>query len=200
MNPQIATTQPGDSVLSSSTTPAEKWRAMKDRIRVAPADNDLLYDEQDNRLIDLFSGNGTVWLGHANPRITAGLSRQLDRIWITGGLDTTIRVEAVAAIGRFIPPTHQVAALFSTGMEASEFALRMARAITGKPGVVGFEKSMHGKSLATAFLGWDNHDSVLLPQFCRLSFVSTQSEPEILEELELTLRRQPISAVFVEPI
>jgi acetylornithine/succinyldiaminopimelate/putrescine aminotransferase len=85
-------------------------------------------------------------------------------------------------------------------MEASEFAIRMARVITGKCGVVGFERSMHGKSLATAFLGWDNRDGLALPQFHRLPYLPTSSEPAILERLETTLRLHPISLVFVEPL
>jgi acetylornithine/succinyldiaminopimelate/putrescine aminotransferase len=185
--------------LAHKATP-ESWQTIKDQIRIARADNDLLFDEQGREIIDLFCGNGTVWLGHANRRITARLSRQLEQIWITGGLDTNVRREAVAAIERFIPPSHQVAALYSTGMEAAEFAIRVARAITGKLDLVGFEKSMHGKSFATSFLGWDNRNGVLLPQFHRLPYLSTLAEPEILERLERTLRLHPIASVFIEPI
>jgi acetylornithine/succinyldiaminopimelate/putrescine aminotransferase len=185
---------------SGDNAPVESWQTVKDRVRIARAENDLLFDEQNGQLIDLFSGNGAVWLGHANRRINERIVCQLDKIWITGGLETNVHLEAIAAIERFVPSSHKVAALYSTGMEAAEFAIRMARVITGKPGVVGFEKSMHGKSLATAFLAWDNRDGVLLPQFHRLPFVSTLEEPEILERLEATLRDHPISAVFVEPL
>ncbi|MGB9370042.1 MAG: aminotransferase class III-fold pyridoxal phosphate-dependent enzyme [Xanthobacteraceae bacterium] len=191
---------PGHAIDSGSKSAAESWQTIKDQIRIVRAENDLLFDEQDRELVDLFSGNGTVWLGHKNRRINARVAHQLDQVWITGGLETTVRREAVAAIERFIPASHKVAALYSTGMEASEFAIRMARVITGKPGVVGFEKSMHGKSLATAFLGWDNHDGVMLPQFHRLPYLPALSEPDILERLETTLRLHPISLVFIEPL
>jgi acetylornithine/succinyldiaminopimelate/putrescine aminotransferase len=196
----VGSSPPGQTRGSGDNGDLENWQTIKARIRIARAENDLLFDEQNRKLIDLFSGNGTVWLGHANRRINARLARQLDQVWITGGLDTTVRGEAVAAIERFIPRSHTVAALYSTGMEASEFAIRMARVITGKPGVVGFEKSMHGKSLATAFLGWDNRDGIMLPQFHMLPYLSTLAEPDILERLETTLRLHPISLVFVEPL
>lgn len=196
----VRTSLPGPVLGSADKAGLESWQTIKGQIRIARAENDLLFDEQNRELIDLFSGNGTVWLGHANRRINARLAQQLDRVWITGGLETNVRCEAAAAIERFIPSSHKVAALYSTGMEASEFAIRMARAITGKPGVVGFENSMHGKSLATAFLGWDNHDGIMLPQFHRLPYLSTLAEPDILERLETTLRLHPISLVFVEPL
>jgi acetylornithine/succinyldiaminopimelate/putrescine aminotransferase len=196
----VRSRQSQPSVPSRDRIATDNWQTVKDRVRIARAENDLLFDETNRRFIDLFSGNGTAWMGHANGRISARVASQLDLIWITGGLETSVHREALAAIERFVPPSHAVAALYSTGMEASEFAIRMARAITGKPGVVGFEKSMHGKSLATAFLGWDNRDSVELPQFHRLAFVPARAEPEIIERLELTLRRHPISAVFIEPL
>lgn len=196
----VVSPPPGAAVDCGGRSAAENWQTIKDQIRIVRAENDLLFDAQDRKLVDLFSGNGTVWLGHRNRRINARVAHQLDQVWITGGLETTVRCEAVAAIERFIPASHKVAALYSTGMEASEFAIRMARVITGKTGVVGFEKSMHGKSLATAFLGWDNRDSVMLPQFHRLPYLATLPEPDILERLETTLRQHPISLVFIEPL
>lgn len=169
-------------------------------LRIARAENDLLFTEDGQRYIDLFSAHGTTWLGHANKAIAADIAEQLRRVWITGGLETAVAVEAKALIEGFFPPTHGLAALYSTGMEAAEFAIRVARRVTGKNGVVGFENSMHGKSLATAYLGWDNKDGVSLPEFHRLPFVQRSSEADILRCLEDVLERRPISAVFVEPV
>lgn len=176
------------------------WDGVKSRVRIARAENDILIDEDERQLIDLFSGNGAVWLGHANPRICARLRSQTDQLWLTGGLETSVHLEAVAAIERFMPLSHYVAGIYSTGMEASEFAIRLARAATGKSEVVGFERSMHGKSFATAYLGWDNRDGVHISQFHRLPFVSSTPEDEILDRLAKVLRTHPISAVFIEPL
>ena len=179
---------------------AERWETIKSRLRITRAENDLLFDHNDVPLIDLFSGNGTAWLGHANERINERLAAQLKLIWITGGLETQVHKDAVSAIERLFPSSHKVGGLYSTGMEAAEFAIRVARVVTGRTDVVGFEKSMHGKSLATAYLGWNNRDHVRLPQFHRLPFVSTLGEEEILEQLRTTLRHNPVSAVFIEPM
>jgi acetylornithine/succinyldiaminopimelate/putrescine aminotransferase len=178
----------------------ERWETIKSRLRITRAENDLLFDQNGRPLIDLFSGNGTAWLGHANERVNEQLAAQLKRMWITGGLETQIHLDAMSAIENLVPASHKVGGLYSTGMEAAEFAIRVARVITGRPDVLGFEKSMHGKSLATAYLGWDNHDQVRLPQFHRLPFVSTLAEEEILDRLRNVLRSNPISAVFVEPM
>jgi acetylornithine/succinyldiaminopimelate/putrescine aminotransferase len=84
-------------------------------------------------------------------------------------------------------------------MEAAEFALRLARTATNRPGVIGFEGSIHGKSMATAYLGWEN-DQVSLPDFERLPFVTSASEERILDRLAAKLSRRSISAVFIEPV
>lgn len=168
--------------------------------RIEKAENDLVYDEQGRSYIDLFTAHGATWLGHANPRVTRAIVEQMGKVWLTGGLETAVHAEARSLVEGFFPPSHRLAALYSTGMEAAEFAIRVARVTTGRTGVVGFENSMHGKSLATSQLGWDNRDGMSLPSFHRLPFVGSCDESEILVRLERVLADGTISAVFVEPL
>ena len=170
------------------------------RRRIDRARNDLLFDDQGKRYIDLFSAHGATWLGHGRPAIAQRVASQLERVWLTGSLETEVFLEARERVEGFFPATHRLAGLYSTGMEAAELALRIARVSTGRIGVVGFERSMHGKSLATAYLGWDNRDGIELPFLHRLPFVSTTKEEEILERLEGVLAKEPVSAVLVEPL
>jgi acetylornithine/succinyldiaminopimelate/putrescine aminotransferase len=85
-------------------------------------------------------------------------------------------------------------------MEAAEFAMRLARAATGRPGVIGFAGAMHGKSLGTALLGWDNTGAPDVPFLHRLPFVPHCSVEQTLADAERTLSGHAISAVFLEPI
>ncbi|TFG38568.1 MAG: aminotransferase class III-fold pyridoxal phosphate-dependent enzyme [Syntrophobacterales bacterium] len=167
---------------------------------IVSGNNDILLDANGHSCIDLFTGHGTVWLGHAHPQITTAVTDQLSKVWNTGGLTTSIASEARTLIESFFPSSHYLAALYSTGMEASEFALRMARSTTKKSGAIRFARNLHGKSLATAQLGWDNGSPPLLPGFHRLPFLPTVTEAEALKRLERTLSNGNISAVFIEPI
>src|SRR3984957_19068593 len=169
-------------------------------LSIVRAENDRLFDEQGRSYIDLFSAHGTTWLGHANRAIAAELSAQLEKVWITGGLPSAVHDEAKKAVESWFPETHSLAAFYSTGMEAAEFALRLARSATGKKGVVGFEHSMHGKSLATACLGWENDGGIDVPEIVRLPFVRTHSEEQILGQLDDVLTSRAISAVIIEPL
>lgn len=169
-------------------------------VRIVRAENDILFAEDGQAYIDLFSAHGTAWLGHANPAVAARVAEQLERLWVTGGLETPASSDAKALVEQWFPGTHRVAGLYSTGMEAAEFALRVARVVTQRNGAVGFERSMHGKSLATSCLGWENHDGVRIADFHRLPFVPHGPEDKILAELDDTLSTGRISAVFVEPL
>ena len=84
--------------------------------------------------------------------------------------------------------------LYSTGMEANEFAIRLAVAATGKGAVVGFVGSMYGKSAATAALAWPaaliaHTRPGLAPAGChRLPFPAPGHQSESLDCLRLLLR------------
>jgi acetylornithine/succinyldiaminopimelate/putrescine aminotransferase len=170
------------------------------RPRIVRAVNDLLYGHDGACYVDLFTAHGTVFLGHARPEIARAVQAQLASVWITGGLDTPVFERARAAIEALFPEQLRLAALYSTGMEAAEFALRLARCVTGRPGALGFAHSMHGKSLATSRLGWDNGDAVRTPDLHRLPLPAAEDEPQVLENVDALLQRGGIGAVFVEPM
>jgi acetylornithine/succinyldiaminopimelate/putrescine aminotransferase len=169
------------------------------RFCVTHAENDLLFTADGDRYIDLLMGSGTVFLGHVNPDITRAIEAQLRKLWNTGVLQTDIGMQANSIVNSFFPSSHRLAALYATGMEAAEFAMRVARLTTGRPGVIGFDNCMHGKSMATAHLGWENQH-VDLPRFYRLPFVPNRSEHQILEELSRILATREISVVFLEAL
>ena len=173
---------------------------MNDQLRILRADNDLLFDEAGRSYIDLFSAHGTAWLGHAPQRVAAAVAAQLEAVWNIGGLGFSLFTRARELVDSFFPPSHGLCALYSAGMEAAEFAIRFARVVTGRRGAIGFQGSMHGKSLATSVLTWDNRDGMHVPDFIRLPFVGECGESAILERLTAQLAKGTIGAVLVEPL
>ncbi|MGE3519828.1 MAG: aminotransferase class III-fold pyridoxal phosphate-dependent enzyme [Vicinamibacterales bacterium] len=184
-----------DSRASQMASPA----GLYDGLIVSHAENDVLHGPDDRRYVDLFSGCGTVFLGHSHPEVTAAVHRQVDRIWNTGTVPTSVRLEAARAVEAYFPLTHQVAAFYSTGMEAVEFALRLVRGATGRERIIGFERCMHGKSAAAAALGWAN-GQLAPPEITRLPYVPQRSESDILAMLADELSQRPTAAVFIEPL
>jgi acetylornithine/succinyldiaminopimelate/putrescine aminotransferase len=166
--------------------------------RIVSASNDVLIDDTGHRLIDMFSANGAALLGHAHPAIAAGVRAQLDSVWLTGGLPTPVLDVARTAIEALLPEPLCFGGLYSTGMEAAEFAMRIARVHTGRDHFLGFGQSMHGKSAWTAALGWANAPAS--PQIHRLPAWYSVSRGTLLGEVERCLSLQPVAAVFLEPV
>ena len=166
---------------------------------VGRAANDLLFTEDGREYIDLLGGSGTVLLGHAHPAIAGAIKEQLDKLWCTGVLPARVALDARDAIEYFLPPSQRLAALYSTGMEAVEFALRVARHATGRKAVVGFNGSMHGKSLAAARLGWPN-TLASMPDFHSLAYLPEKTEAAILDDVRADLASGSVAAVFLEPL
>ncbi|MAF65521.1 MAG: hypothetical protein CMJ84_07670 [Planctomycetes bacterium] len=180
------------------------WSSFQDgallrTFEIARAADDLLFSADGEAYIDLLSGGGTVLLGHCRPAIVRALRGQLDQLWNTGAVPVALRAEAAAAAERVLPSRLRLTGLYSTGMEAAEFALRMARRLTGRRVAVGFDHSMHGKSQATAALGWPN-DLATLTDFRRLPYLPEIGESEVLERVGATLEDRAVAAVFIEPL
>jgi 4-aminobutyrate aminotransferase/(S)-3-amino-2-methylpropionate transaminase len=111
-----------------------------------------LWDVDGNEYLDFAAGIGTLNLGHRHPRIVAAIRDQLDHFTHTcfqvvqyGGY-----VELASRLCDLIPGEFAKKALFlSTGAEAVENAVKIARHATGRPGVVTFHYGYHGRTLLT---------------------------------------------------
>jgi 4-aminobutyrate aminotransferase len=97
--------------------------------------------------LDLAAGIATCNLGHSHPAVIAAVLDQMERVIHLGGVcghapqrDLADRLAGIApeGIDRFLFST--------TGSEANEVALRLARTATGRPGVVCFRGSFHGRT------------------------------------------------------
>src|SRR5690606_8299539 len=87
---------------------------------------------------------GALILGHSRTEITGSISDAAER-GTSFGLPTTDEVELAELICRLVPSI-EVVRMVNSGTEATASVLRVARAFTGRPGVVKFEGCYHGHS------------------------------------------------------
>jgi 4-aminobutyrate aminotransferase/(S)-3-amino-2-methylpropionate transaminase len=116
------------------------------------AEGGILQDVDGNRIIDFASGIAVTSVGATNAFVQARVASQLDRFAHTCFMVT--EYEGFTEVCRWLnantPGTFDKrSALFSTGAEAVENAIKIARAATGRPNVLVFDEAYHGRSLLT---------------------------------------------------
>jgi 4-aminobutyrate aminotransferase len=114
------------------------------------ADNAELWDVEGRRFIDFAGGIAVMNTGHRHPKIVAALEAQLQRF--THTCYQVVPYESYIALAEKLnamtPGTHaKKTALFSTGAEAIENAIKIARSHTRRSGVIAFSGAFHGRSL-----------------------------------------------------
>jgi len=116
------------------------------------ANGGILQDVDGNRIIDFASGIAVTSVGATNAFVQANVSAQLDRFTHTCFMVTEYEgfTEVCRWLNAHTPGTFDKrSALFSTGAEAVENAIKIARAATGRPNVLVFDEAYHGRSLLT---------------------------------------------------
>ena len=106
------------------------------------AEGPYLYDADGNRLIDYYLAMGPMILGHSPSAVREAVIAQLDSGILFGG-QSAIEGEAARLLCEAVPCAERVR-FCSSGSEAVQAALRLARAATGRTTVVKFEGHYHG--------------------------------------------------------
>jgi len=120
---------------------------------IARSEGSFLIDMDGNRLLDLASGQFCTILGHNHPVFVERLTAELQKNLHTGSQYVTESVlRAAKRLVEITPPGLDKVIFLSTGSEANEFAVRVAKAYTNRVGMVGFDRGYYGISLATKSL------------------------------------------------
>jgi 4-aminobutyrate aminotransferase/(S)-3-amino-2-methylpropionate transaminase len=119
---------------------------------IARAGGGILVDVDDNHLIDFGSGIAVTTVGNGNPEVVAGVTKQIAEFTHTCFMVTPYAgyVEVCEALNRLTPGDHEKrSALFNSGAEAVENAVKIARVYTGRQAVVVLEHGYHGRTNLT---------------------------------------------------
>src|SRR5258706_3522759 len=115
-------------------------------VYISRAEGARKWDIDGNCYVDYFGGHGALILGHGHPAVVEAVREQISRGVHYGGFHE-LELEWANWIRRLIPSAERVRFTVS-GTEATQLALRVARAHTGKPTILRF---------GTHFHGWHDH-------------------------------------------
>jgi glutamate-1-semialdehyde 2,1-aminomutase len=167
-----------------------------------------LYDRDGRSYVDYLAGAGALILGHAHPRVTAAIAEQaaLGTIWfgLPGEAPIRLAEEILAAV-----PHAQKVVLTTTGSEATQYAIRFARAHMRRELVLKFEGGYHGNhdsvQISTARSAPERHprglvDSLGVPAAIADSMlVAPYNDVDAVRAIVGT-HRERLAAIIVDPI
>ncbi len=175
-------------------------------IIIARGEGSRVWDEDGNEYVDYLIGSGPMLLGHGHPEVLEAVLEQLPK-GMTFFANNSKGVELAEAIVSAVPCCEQVRFVASGG-EADMYAIRLARAYTGRDKILKFEGGYHGMS-AEAQMSLAPAKRVNFPQAVPDSAgipqgVADQMLIAPFNDLEavaaLLAEHKDIAAIIVEPL
>lgn len=125
-------------------------------IKIVRGEGQYVWDERNNKYLDLHAGHGVAFLGHGNKIVIDYLKKQMEEIsTLSLAFDTPIREEMIKELDELKPENLDNLFLLNSGSEAVELALKIARKITKRRKVVAFKNSFHGRSMGALSVTWN---------------------------------------------
>jgi 4-aminobutyrate aminotransferase/(S)-3-amino-2-methylpropionate transaminase len=187
-------------------------------VYIAEASGAVLVDVDGNSLIDLGSGIAVVSVGHAAPRVVDAVQAQVERFSHTCFMVTPYEgyLSVCEELNRRTPGGHEKrTALFNSGAEAVENAVKVARHATGRQAVVVFDHAYHGRTNLTMALTAKNMPyrekfGPFAPEIYRVPMSYPLRDPEgmtgeeaaarAIELIERQVGADNVACVLIEPI
>lgn len=157
------------------------------------------WDVDGNEYVDFLLGNGALLLGHADPDVAEAVTAALSR-GAHFGNDHPLQIEWAELVQQLVPSAERIR-FVNSGSEATQLALRLARAFTGRSQLLRFEGHFHGwhDDVVHGFQPpFDADGSRGVPPTIRENMVSIPDGDLDLVEEQLETNRD-IAAVILEP-
>ncbi|MBK4214547.1 4-aminobutyrate--2-oxoglutarate transaminase [Paracoccus caeni] len=188
---------------------------MTTQIYADRAENAEIWDKEGNRYIDFAAGIAVVNTGHRHPKVLQAVKDQLDRFTHTCHQVVPYEnyVELAERLNRLVPGDFEKKTIFATtGAEAVENAIKIARHFTGRSGIVSFSGGFHGRTfMGMALTGkvqpYKAGFGPMMPDVWHLPFpnplhgVSVEEALKALERLfKSDLEPSRVAAIIIEPV
>jgi acetylornithine/LysW-gamma-L-lysine aminotransferase len=156
-----------------------------------------VWDAQGRVYIDCVGGHGVVNVGHCHARVVAAIREQAGRlITCPESFYNDQRAELQAELVRIAPPGLERVFLCNSGTEAVEGAIKFARVVTGRLGIVAAKNGFHGRTFGALSATWRpqyRHPfEPLVPGFTHVPYNDLAAMEETLDE--------DIAAVILEVV
>ncbi|WP_435007124.1 acetyl ornithine aminotransferase family protein [Tundrisphaera lichenicola] len=165
----------------------------------------MIEDLDGNRFLDFTAGIAVTAAGHSHPKVVAAIRKQAGRLIHMSGTDFYYRpqIKLAEQLARLAPGDGPKRVFFTnSGAESIEAALKLARRHTGRPRVIAFHRSFHGRTYGAMSLSASKPIqrqgfSPLVPEIHHARYGNAGCVRSLLKT---TCPPQELAAIFVEPI
>jgi len=180
------------------------------------AEGAILVDVDGNRLLDLGSGIAVTSIGHAVPDLVAAVQQQVADFTHTCFMVTPYLeyIEVCEELARVTPGDHaKTSALFNSGAEAVENAVKIARLATGRNAIIVVDHAYHGRTNLTMALTAKNMPykdrfGPFAPEVYRVptsypfrdGLSGAEAAARAISQIESSVGAHNVAAILIEPI
>lgn len=157
-----------------------------------------VWDAEGNRYLDFYGGHCVALLGHSPSRVVEAVQAQAEELLFYSNVaHNSVRAEAAERLTTLAPDGLSQVFFANSGSEANETALKLARSVTGRSGIVAMEKGFHGRTLGSLAVThgetYRNPYKNVLPDTHFVPFGDAAAVEDVLAT-------QDVAAVILEPI
>ncbi len=183
------------------------------------AEGSYIYDQDGTQYLDFTCGIGVTNTGHCHPAVVEAIRQQAGRL-LHGQVNIVFHeplLELVEELRNILPPSLDGFFFSNSGAEAVEGAVKLARQATGRPNVIVFQGSFHGRTVGTMSLTTSKtiyragYQPLMpgvfvapYPYAYRYGWDEERTSAWCLEELDFLLTTQTAphetAAVLIEPV
>ena len=167
-------------------------------LEIEHATGSYIFDTQGKSYLDFIAGVSALPLGHSHPKVVTALKSQIEKymhVMVYGEFAQAPAVALCKKLVELLPKNHQVVYLTNSGTEAIEGALKLAKRVTQRPGLIAAHRSYHGSTHgALSLLGYEQQKKGFRPLLPGVQFLHFNAE-EDLEQID-----ENTAAVLLETI
>lgn len=148
-------------------------------LEIVKASGSILYDINGKEYIDLIGGVSVCNIGHSNSKVIAAIQKQAENfmhVMVNGELVLSPQTNYAKLLTDHLPPSLNSVFFTTSGTEATEGAMKLAKRYTGRTKIAAFKNSYHGSTQGSlSIIGdeyWRNAYRPLLPDILHLNYNS----------------------------
>jgi len=167
-------------------------------LEIEHASGCYLYDSKGKSYLDFIAGVSALPLGHSHPKVVSALKSQIEKymhVMVYGEFAQAPAVALCKKLVDLLPRNHEVVYLTNSGTEAIEGALKLAKRVTQRSGLIAAHRSYHGSTHgALSLLGYEQQKKGYRPLLPGVRFLNFNQEKDLNQIDENT------AAVLLETI